>query len=686
MSFLSRIVGRKNQAVAPGLNPKDEGVNASPAADEAATADLPGVSFAKDREARGETQPAKASPHPPGNTLFKQGDLIQGIFRVENVLAGGMGVVYICRQQKYEEVPESKRVPRPPTESDSPNKSADASSRYQVFKSFRRELLFQGNVRERFNHEALLWVSLRPHLNIVRARSFDQAGPLLRLDYVDGGDLTTRLGKPLATQEAVRIALQFCSGMIFLFESAGIVHRDIKPANILVTRDGTVKITDFGLAKAFQGPQASTLGSPGADAVQSDTSFATECGKIMGSLPWMSPEQFMAPDKVTVTSDVYSFGVVLYEMLTGRMPHVASNAEEWIRKVLHEVPVSPAIAKGVDEGASAIVMKCLEKRPEHRFSDFVELRTALEGWAVENEWSSVIPEPVTISQLESAMTAMDWSNRGYSFGQLGHNEDSYQCYLRALDVDPTCFGIHTNIGSALMRLGRFEEGLRHHQKETEINPTMALAWDTLASDYLECKRLSEALDASRKASELAPDNIAVARRHAFVARRAGAKSDYESAVASVKTLLALPEYDQPWHIINEAIQFLRDGDLQTARTGLDLHSLCVKKYPESAAAWYNFGVTAHGLQWFDQAIDFYSRAIKLDSKWTMALIFRGLIRARRGEYEMARLDWQAAYASDPKNKYAQIVRNLNPSAQAKHAQLKDEWQKLLNSWAPEYVY
>jgi len=213
----------------------------------------------------------------------------------------------------------------------------------------------------------------------VRARSFDQAGPLLRLDYVDGGDLTTRLGKPLATQEAVRIALQFCSGMIFLFESAGIVHRDIKPANILLTRDGIVKITDFGLAKAFQGPQASTRGSQGADAVQSDTRFATECGKVMGSLPWMSPEQFMAPDKATVTSDVYSFGVVLYEMLTGRMPYAASNAEEWIRKVLHEVPVSPASATGADEGASAIVMKCLEKRPVHRFRDFVELRTALEG-------------------------------------------------------------------------------------------------------------------------------------------------------------------------------------------------------------------------------------------------------------------------------------------------------------------
>ena len=449
------------------LNSKREVVSETVAG---TTADLAGVTLEMPL-ARCKATPAEARPHSHARTLFNQGDLIQGIFRVENVLAGGMGVVYICRQPRYEELSQSYRAPfSPSAETDSANMSADTSPRYQVFKSFRRELLFQGDVSERFNHEALLWVTLRPHPNIVRARSFERATPLLRLDYVDGGDLSARLGKPLAPQEIARIGIQFCSGMIFLFESAGIVHRDIKPANILLTRDGTVKITDFGLAKAFSSPQTTRLDSFGTDTGPTDTSFATECGKVMGSLPWMSPEQFMAPDKVTTTSDVYSFGVVLYEMLTGRMPYDASNAEEWTRKVLQEIPVSPEIASGADEEVSAIVMKCLEKQPSHRFRDFVELRAALERWAVRNEWSMWF-RAVTFAQLESAMTATDWSNRGYSFGQLGRYEDSYQCYLRAMDLDSTCFGIHSNIGSALIRLGRFKEGLQHHQRETELNPT-----------------------------------------------------------------------------------------------------------------------------------------------------------------------------------------------------------------------
>ena len=118
------------------------------------------------------------------NAYFNRGDLIRRAFRVENVLAGGMGVVYICRQLGFDELPESRRVPerhpldKPPLQSPAPTRpTADPTTRYHPLKSFRRDLFFHEDVRARFDHEALLWVSLRPHPNVVRARSFFQAEP-----------------------------------------------------------------------------------------------------------------------------------------------------------------------------------------------------------------------------------------------------------------------------------------------------------------------------------------------------------------------------------------------------------------------------------------------------------------------------------------------------------------------------
>ena len=689
MSFLSRLFGRKNPECGTftGPNSKPGRGGGLPAAGPSTTADLSNVPPQTLSARRGDTQettvPAAESHRPPAGASYDRGDLIRGVCRVENVLAGGMGVVYICRQLSLEEIPESNLTPYRPLVGEgasetlvSPRPAADESPRYHAFKSFRRELLFHEDVRRRFDREALLWVSLLPHPNVVRAQSFFN-DPLLWLEYVDGGNLGCLLGQPLPFQKVADIAMQFCSGMIFLFESAGIVHRDIKPANILLTQSGTVKITDFGLAKAFSHLPESTIGSQRNDGMETNSGFATQCGTIMGSLPWMSPEQFTSPSEVTVVSDVYSFGVVLYEMLTGKMPYAASNAPGWMRKVLNEIPVSPARASGVSEEASAIAMKCLEKRPEHRYRDFVELRAALECCAVRKGWPGMVPAPVSTAELESAMTARAWMNRGYALGQLGRNEDSYQSYLRALELDPTDTHIHGNLGTALMRLGRFEEGLRHHQEQTEIDPNGALSWDTLANGYLNCNRLPEALDASRRAAEAAPEHIAILRQHANIARLTGANSEYERAVTRIKALLTLPKYDTLRSIINEAIQFCQYGDL---KVGLELHLLSAQKYPDEALAWYNFAVSMHKCGQLEQAIGFYSRAIQLDSKSTMAFIYRGVIRVHRSEYDLARSDWQAANVCDPKNQLCQMVQILLQDNLVQwvkqHPQLKDFWENL----------
>lgn len=668
--FLSRIFGKKNAGQGIG--------------NESQRSQDPTNLFGQTTQSSLSASAAVAlAPAQPSQTArYRRGDILGSIFEVERVLVGGMGVVYICRQLSYDEVPKSQRVPIDRATKELLDRRFEItgrSTKYYALKSFRRELLFHGDVRRRFDHEVQLWVSLLPHPNIVRAETLLQGWePLLWLEYVDGGDLSRHLGRPLPPQEVARIALQFRNGMIFLFESASIVHRDIKPANILVTARGTVKITDFGLARAFLGSEEQLSDAQGTGTAKASTAgFATECGRIMGSLPWMSPEQFTAPGDVTVASDIYSFGVVLYEMYTGKMPYSLDG--DWLRRVLHEIPPTPAKVAGVDEESSAIVMKCLEKKPADRFANFAELRTAFEQWAIQKGWSSLIPPVMTRVELEAAMTAGDWLNRGFALGQIGKNEESCQSYLKALDLDPTTLGIHMSIGSALIRLGRFDEGMQHHQRQTEITPTMALAWDALANDHLRRNCLPEGLNASRKASELDPENIALVRRHAIIARHAGAANEYQRSLEALKALLSTPRYDKPEHAINEAIQCFQSGDVKTA---IDLHCFSVTKYPKEAATWYNFGVTAHRCGQLEQAIEFYSRAIELDTKATLAWANRGVIRVHRNEYGLAKSDWQMAIASDPSHTVSQILQvlvrnNLIPYVK-QHPQLN--WEKLTQPW------
>lgn len=332
MPFFSRLLGRKTQASEVqrlGLNDHASG----PAVPLNSGGLAPAPPPAQPPERAAALQGQKTAT-PIGNgldltsgALYKRGDLIKGVFRVEDTLAGGMGVVYIVRQLLYEEALTSTDALK--SAFMLPISAAATSAgpvRRLAIKSFRRELFYRSDVDQRFEREALIWISLPPHPNVVRALTFDGGGPLLHLEYIEGGDLQKRLGMPLMPREIARIGLQFCRGMIFLFESEGIIHRDIKPSNILLTADGTIKITDFGLAKALRG--ASDFKPPvPAVSIRSHTDFASEVGAIMGSLPWMSPEQFTNPEALTISSDIYSFGVVLYEMLTGRRPFSAPTQE-----------------------------------------------------------------------------------------------------------------------------------------------------------------------------------------------------------------------------------------------------------------------------------------------------------------------------------------------------------------------
>ena len=218
----------------------------------------------------------------------------------------------------------------------------------------------------RFKQEARSAGSLS-HPNIVSVYDYGTDPPddtqYIVMQLVDGEDLAAVLRDrgALSVDDSLRVAIGVASAL----EAAhrrGIVHRDVKPGNILITDDGEVKVTDFGIARAV-----------------SEASM-TVTGTTLGSVHYFSPEQARG-DEVTGASDVYALGIVLYEMLTNRRPFEGDSAAGVALKRLNEDPPPPTVYRpGLPAGLVAVVMRALERDPAQRYPDAGSFAEALRAW------------------------------------------------------------------------------------------------------------------------------------------------------------------------------------------------------------------------------------------------------------------------------------------------------------------
>jgi WD40 repeat protein len=245
---------------------------------------------------------------------------------------GGMGVVYKARQVALDRVVALKMI------------------------------LAGGRAREadllRFRTEAEAIARLQ-HPNIVQVFEVgEQDGqPFFSLEFCPGGSLEKKLnGTPLPPREAARLVQTLARAMQAAHEK-NVIHRDLKPANVLLAEDGTLKITDFGLAKKL------------------DDVGQTASGAIMGTPSYMAPEQAGGKSKeMGPPVDIYALGAILYELLTGRPPFKAATALDTILQVVAEEPVSPAeLNANVPRDLETICLKALAKEPARRYATALEL-------------------------------------------------------------------------------------------------------------------------------------------------------------------------------------------------------------------------------------------------------------------------------------------------------------------------
>ena len=228
----------------------------------------------------------------------------------------------------------------------------------------------------RFLTEAKAIAALN-HPNIVQIYDYGRAkdGPFLIMEYVDGGSLADRCQQgPIPLDEAIDLACRLCDGLAKAHD-AGIIHRDIKPANVLLTKDGTPKLTDFGLAKAESGDHGQTM-----------------TGAVLGTPDFMPPEQRRDASEVDARSDLWSLAATVYQMATGKSPKVLR---------LHDLPGSLRDVLG----------KALEDRKTDRYSSARDFKEALESGRIRDAEASPATD-LASGQCPSCSAAND-ANRKF---------------------------------------------------------------------------------------------------------------------------------------------------------------------------------------------------------------------------------------------------------------------------------
>ena len=228
----------------------------------------------------------------------------------------------------------------------------------------------------RFQREAEVLASLNhPHIAAIYGLEESAGATALVMELVEGDDLSQRIARgSIPLDEALPIATQIADALEAAHEQ-GIVHRDLKPANIKVRPDGTVKVLDFGLAKATE-PAAGS--SPSLSMSPTLSLHATQAGMILGTAAYMSPEQ--ARGKVVdKRTDIWAFGAVLYEMLTGMRAFGDEDVSLTLSKILQREPDFDALPSTIPARVSQVLRVCLRKDPKQRVADIRDVRLALEG-------------------------------------------------------------------------------------------------------------------------------------------------------------------------------------------------------------------------------------------------------------------------------------------------------------------
>ena len=267
---------------------------------------------------------------------MKIGQIVKDRYEILEILGeGGMAFVYKARDMQLE--------------------------RFVAIKTLKPNYVNQETFVDRFKREAKTAANLN-HPNIVQIFDWGiEDEPYFVMEYIEGNTLTSIIAKKrtISLSDILFIGAQVSSGLHAAHQK-GLVHRDIKPGNIMITPDGKVKVTDFGIVS-----------------LQNEESDITKTGSILGTASYISPEQAQGKP-VSIESDLYSLGTVLYELITGKAPFSGDSPISTATKHLTEKPEKPSLfRRDLPKGVETAILKLLEKATYDRFKSAEDLRATL---------------------------------------------------------------------------------------------------------------------------------------------------------------------------------------------------------------------------------------------------------------------------------------------------------------------
>jgi len=410
------------------------------------------------------------------------------------------------------------------------------------------EMLDEDQIK-RFSLESKVIKSLE-HPNIVKLYDFGNALgiPYYTMDYIQGTSLEEYLSREIVTQDKVLEIMEKMARAIHTAHMKGVIHRDLKPSNIMIDREGEPYLVDFGIAKI----------------VGWDSSSLTRTGESLGTPAYMSPEQALGRF-TDFRSDIFSLGTILYECLTRFNPFMGDTIVVTLTNVVSKDPDSPRkLSSSVSPALGAVVMKCIEKDAEKRFSSAEDLadelakcrlgggvpaagklrfnyRKFIKKFRKKNAHLIKIASIVLVSLLallalwKGAVLALDF--RGAQLTKEQKYDKAMRCYSYAMMADPWNHQLLIDRAECRRKQGKFKDALADLEKvpQTDRKHYMTALWNR-GYVYLLMRKYDKALQQFEKA--LDEKGAPVQKIRFFMAKCHAGKGETDKALKAADRILA----------------------------------------------------------------------------------------------------------------------------------------------------